>query len=82
MTHPVQTLSLFNSCRLRHKKFYMGNLYQVVINTEDGESYEYEVEADTFAKATEIAEGFANDLMVDITYVEVYELDYYMNHQH
>lgn len=74
MTHPVQT-SLFNNCRLRHAKYYMGNLYQVVVNTEDGESYEYEVEADTFAKATEIAEGFANDLMVDITYIECYIMD-------
>ncbi len=72
MTHPVQTLPLFNSCKLRHQQYYMGNLYQVVVNTEDGDSYEYEVEADTFAKATEIAEGFANDLMVDITYVECY----------
>jgi hypothetical protein len=50
----------------------MGNLYQVVVNTEDGESYEYEVEADNFAKATEIAESFAMDLMVDVTYVECY----------
>ena len=75
MTHPVQTLPLFNSCKLRHKQSYMGNLYQVVVNTEDGESYEYEVEADNFAKATEIAEGFANDLMLDITYIEVYIMD-------
>ena len=74
MTHPVQT-PLFNNCKLRHTKYYMGNLYQVVVNTEEGESYEYEVEADTFAKATEIAEGFANDLMLDITYIEVYIMD-------
>lgn len=72
MTHPVQTLPLFNSCKLRHQKYYMGNFYSVVVNTEDGESYDYEVEADTFAEATKIAEGFANDLMVDITYIEVY----------
>jgi hypothetical protein len=45
---------------------------EAVINTEEGESYEYEVEADTFAQATEQAENFANDLMVDITYVECY----------
>ena len=39
---------------------------------EDGESYEYEVEADTFADATKQAENFAMDLMVDITYIECY----------
>ena len=47
--------------------------YNVVINCEDGEYYEYEVEADTFAKATEIAEGMAMDLMADITFIEVYK---------
>ena len=76
MTHPVQTLPLFYSCKLRHKKQYMGELFLVVINTEEGESYEYEVEADDFAKATEIAQNFANDLMVDITYVECYKMEY------
>ena len=59
MTHPVQTTSLFNKGRLYSTRYYSGNLYQVVVrsalgtlrsskNTEDGESYEYEVEADTF----------------------------------
>ena len=72
MTHSVQT-SFFSHSRLYTKRHYPGNFYQVVINTEEGESYEYEVEADTFAQATEIAEGFANDLMTDITYIEVYD---------
>ena len=72
MTHPVQTSSLFNKSRLFNKRYYSGNLYQVVVNTEDGESYEYEVEADTFADATKQAENFALDLMVDTTYIECY----------
>lgn len=48
--------------------------YQVVINTEDGEQYEYEVEADTFGDAATQAENLANSLMADITIVEVYHL--------
>jgi hypothetical protein len=72
MTHPVQTTSLFKSTRLFSDRYYSGNLYQVVVNTEEGESFEYEVEADTFAEATEKAEGFANSLTVDITYIECY----------
>ena len=63
---------MFTHGRLYNKRYYPGNFYQVIVNTEEGESYEYEVEADTFAEATEIAEGFANDLMTDITYIEVY----------
>lgn len=72
MTHSVQTSSLFNKSRLFSNRYYAGNLYQVVVNTEDGESYEYEVEADTFAEATKQAENFALDLMADITYIECY----------
>jgi hypothetical protein len=72
MTHTVQTNSIFTKSRLYNKRFFAANLYQVVINTEEGESYEYEVEADTFAQATEQAENFANDLMVDITFIECY----------
>ena len=72
MTQNVQT-SVFTRRRLYSKRYYAGNIYSVVINCEDGEYYEYEVEADTFAKATEIAEGMANDLMADITFIEVYK---------
>ena len=71
MTQSVQT-SVFTHSRLYSQRYYPGNLFYVVINCEDGEYYEYEVEADTFAKATEIAEGMANDLMADITFIEVY----------
>jgi hypothetical protein len=74
MTHPVQTSSLFNKSRLYSNRYYCGNLYQVVVNTEEGESYEYEVEADTFAEATKQAENYAMDLMVDITYIECYAM--------
>jgi hypothetical protein len=45
----------------------------VVVNCEDGEYYEYEVEADTFAEATKQAEDMALDLMADITFIEVYK---------
>ncbi len=75
MTHSIQS-SFLSHGRLYDNRCYPGNFYQVVINTEDGESYEYEVEADTFADATRIAEGFANDLMTDITYIEVYNQEY------
>jgi hypothetical protein len=76
MVHSVQA-SFFTRGRLYTKRNYPGNLYQVIVNTEEGEHYEYEVEADTFAKATEIAEGLANDLMTDITFIEVYNEEYF-----
>ena len=72
MTQTVQT-SIFSHSRLYSKRYYPGNIYSVVINCEDGEYYEYEVEADTFAKATEQAEQMALDLMADITFIEVYK---------
>jgi len=73
MSHNVQT-SIFSNTRLYSKRYFIGDLYQAVINTEDGESYEYEVEADTFHDATELAEQYAYSLGVEITYIEVYHM--------
>ena len=72
MTQNVQT-SVFTHSRLYSKRCYPDNIYSVVVNCEDGEYYEYEVEADTFAEATKQAEDMANDLMADITFIEVYK---------
>lgn len=76
MTHSVQT-SLFTTGKLHTRRYYPANFYKVVINTEEGESYEYEVEAENFSQATEIAEDMASSLLEDITYVEVYDLNYF-----
>lgn len=48
------------------------NLYQVVINGEDGEYIEYEIEADSHSDASAKAEALAADSFVDISYIEVY----------
>jgi hypothetical protein len=72
MTASVQT-SFFSRSRLFNKRYYSGNLYTVYVNTEDGESHEYEVEADSFAEATRQAEEMAYSLYIDITYIEVYQ---------
>lgn len=48
------------------------NLYQVVINGEDGEYLEYEIEADSHSEASAKAEALAADSYVDISYIEVY----------
>ena len=48
------------------------NLYQVVINGEDGEYIEYEIEADSHSEASAKAEALAADSFLDISYIEVY----------
>lgn len=48
------------------------NLYQVVINGEDGEYIEYEIEAGSHSEASAKAEALAADSFVDISYIEVY----------
>ena len=48
------------------------NLYQVVINGEDGKYLEYEIEADSHSEASAKAEALAADSFVDISYIEVY----------
>ena len=64
---------MFSRNRLYSKRYYSGNLYTVYVNTEDGESHEFEVEADNFAEATRQAEDMAYSLCTDITYIEVYQ---------
>lgn len=71
MTQNIQS-SFIKSSRIN--KFYSGNFYQVKVNTEDGEVYEFELEADTYSQAMAQAEFRAESLMVDVTYVEVYIL--------
>ena len=75
MVHTVQT-SFFTNSKLHEKRYYPGMLFTVIVNTEDGERYEYEVEADTFADATHQTEEMANSLMADITYIEIYSQEY------
>ena len=48
------------------------NLYQVVINGEDGEYIEYEIEADSHSEASAKAESLAAESFIDISYIEVY----------
>lgn len=48
------------------------NLYQVVINGEEGEYIEYEIEADSHSEASAKAEALAADSFIDISYIEVY----------
>ena len=52
------------------------NLYQVVINGEDGEYIEYEIEAESHSEASAKAEALAADSFVDISYIEVYLNEY------
>ena len=57
----------------QHRYTYSNNLYKVVINGEDGEYYEYEVEADSHSEASRQGEELARG-MVDIQYIEVYKI--------
>lgn len=44
----------------------------MVVNGDEGEYAEYEVEADSYAKATAMAENLAADSMINISYIEVF----------
>lgn len=61
----------FNRRSLRQVEL-SSNLYQVVINGEDGEYVEYEIEADSHSEASAKAEALAADSFINIIYIEVY----------
>ena len=72
MVHTTLTAQLHSGIRTR--KFSNRSLYNVVVNGENGEYYEWEVEAESYGEASSKGEEFARDLMVDIQYIEVYQL--------
>ena len=61
----------FGPSRSRHE--VSSNLYKVIVNGEDGEYYEYDVEANSFAEASRKGENLARGI-VDIQYIEVYQV--------
>jgi len=61
----------FGPSRSRHQ--VSSNLYKVIVNGEDGEYYEYDVEADSFSEASRKGESLARGI-VDIQYIEVYQV--------
>lgn len=65
--------SEYHFCKRSSRKVALSsNLYQVVINGEDGEYIEYEIEADSHSEASAKAEALAADSFVNISYIEVY----------
>ena len=72
MVNTVFTSEYHFNKRSRRQVELASNLYQVIINGEDGEHLEYEIEADSYAEASAKAEMLAADAMVDISYIEAY----------
>ena len=64
-------ISLQSQINFGYRKNYFWtstNLYRVVVNGEDGEYYEYEVEAESFSDES-LAAG-----VVDVQFIEVYQI--------
>ena len=74
MVHTTFTSELYYCKRGSRQVESSYNLYQVVINGEDGEYLEYEIEADSHSEASAKAEMLAAEAMVDISYIEVYHI--------
>jgi len=72
MVHTTFNLEYHFGKRSSRQVELSSNLYQVVINGEDGEYIEYEIEADSHSEASAKAEALAADSFVDISYIEVY----------
>ena len=57
----------------RSRYMTSSNLYRVIVNGEEGEFYEYEVEAESFSEASRQGESLAAGMM-DVQYIEVYQI--------
>ena len=73
MTHTALHAEFPSMTNKRSRRAYFSkNLYQVVVDGEEGEWREYEIEADSVSEASAIAEQLAADEMINIIYIEVY----------
>ena len=71
----MTTISMKTQFRNNFKQ-HIGNLnswntYNVTVECEDNEYYEFEVDADTYGEACTIAESRAMEMYVDIIYISV-----------
>lgn len=64
------------SSRLRNKFSHLGNIcssntYYVTVECEDNEHYNFEVDADSYGEACSIADSIAQDMYIDIIFIQV-----------
>lgn len=71
MTTTIQTSAFNIQTANRHKR---SALYRVIVNGEDGNYQEFEIEASSKSEAHQKADAIALSCMIDVTYVEVYEI--------
>lgn len=62
--------------RLRHNIRHIGNIcssntYYVTVECEDNEFYYFEVDADSYGEACTIADSLAQDMYIDIRFIQV-----------
>ena len=71
MTTTIQTSAINIQSVGRHSRL---STYSVIVNGEDGNYKEFEVEAVSQAEANSKAEAIAHRCMIDVTFVEIYEI--------
>lgn len=71
MTTSIQTPAFHFQNVIRRRRT---TTYQVIVNGEDGYYKEFEVEASSQTEANSKAEAIAHQCMIDVTFVEVYEI--------
>ena len=73
MTTIIQTSAINSQFSYRRSR-RASNIYNVVVNAEDGNYQEYEIEASSEAEAHAKADDIAQINMIDVTYIEVYKV--------
>ena len=73
MTTTVQTSEINSQLGYRRNR-RASNMYNIVVNGEDGNYQEYEIEASSEAEAYAKADSIAQSNMIDVTYIEVYKI--------
>lgn len=71
MTTTFMTSPLRDTFRQHVGNLSSSNTYSVSVECEDNEHYDFEVDADSYGEACTIAESIAQEMYVDIIFIQV-----------
>lgn len=71
MTTVAMTSQLRSNFRQHVGRFNSWNIYNVTVNCEDNEYYDFEVSADSYGEACTIAESLAQEMYNDIVLIQI-----------
>ena len=66
--------SMMNRNRTHVGNICSSNTYYVTVECEDNDQYDFEVDADSYGEACAIADSIAQDMYINVQYIQVQQI--------